>query len=559
LLLICFGLFAVFVLGSLYALCSSGSGVKNGSDGHFYAPSSPLSPPPPFSSSSTSSLSSSSAVSDVQAAFAKVFSYSRQPIPLSVKSGMDMVALKLKDLELQAEDGSGMRSQLGMLSKQVQEMRTQMRAMDTAKSAAPSATLPLPRQDSTQPPVCPVCVCDACAVVRDCPVCEAGGADVGGKKVALPSGAAASGVHTHYEASFKRRFEAYVDLHKRIMDPNDKSVAKKYVFVSTNAQMNNRVRLLVTGIVLGMLTDRAVVSDFKYHASLSDLFDSPIQMEAANYKGIPRAGHSIGVKSINSVLCADLLGLDAQVISITGGPSLIPLLYRNPHLHDLLHEWFGDEENIYHAVTKFFLPPSAPVSSIVQTFVRDEFEGASFVLGIHLRWGNDMRPNMPVLDQEWDNLRRCAEAVVPAQHKHNVVWFVAADTQESREKAIQKLAKAGVRRIVAAGERTVRSNTVPGVQAALADLLILAECDNLVLTPSSSYGEQAMALSGKPAYFTRDAKAHGGRLPQLTYSALHEVVSSCYRTYTSQPSIQGMSEMLKKGTCFHADMISLAF
>ena len=52
-------------------------------------------------------------------------------------------------------------------------------------------------------------------------------------------------------------------------------------------------------------------------------------------------------------------------------------------------------------------------------------------------------------------------------------------------------------------EKWIRSDNTLGVQAALAELLLLASSDHLLLTPASSYGEQAMAINGKPAYYVK--------------------------------------------------------
>lgn len=49
--------------------------------------------------------------------------------------------------------------------------------------------------------------------------------------------------------------------------------------------MNNRLRVIVGGIALGMLTKRAFLIEFSdgYYASLEDCFDTPIDMDLKHF------------------------------------------------------------------------------------------------------------------------------------------------------------------------------------------------------------------------------------------------------------------------------------
>jgi len=102
----------------------------------------------------------------------------------------------------------------------------------------------------------------------------------------------------------------------------------------------------------------------------------------------------------------------------------------------------------------------------------------------------------------------------------------------------------------------LRVPCVRGVQRAFTELLILSAADHLLLTPGSSYGEQAMAIAGRPAYYVRSTLPNA---PAITYGSLYTVRSNCVRTHTAVPSIEGFSKIISGAQCFHPDMVTLNF
>lgn len=354
-----------------------------------------------------------------------------------------------------------------------------------------------------------------------------------------------------------------------------------FIVCRPSAQMNNRVRVLVTGIVLGMLTGRAVLADFDsgYYAQLSDLFDIPIQIDLkrANVQA-PQPTHFFAVQDVDTLLCADynVQYGSGGTLMIDTPPSLLPYFIRNPHYRDKLLAWFGDEEHIYSVVARYFLRPSATVQRMMDAFENEhDFAHAATVIGVHLRWGPDHRPN-PVPQSEWDDMLACVKAVSPVMVKSSpssspppVIVFVAADTGESRAKAALTLSSfTHVKtvngeqlpvKVIFFGGEWKRSNNVEGVQAALAELLILSHSHTLVLTPHSSYGEQAMALNGRPAYYIRSDVPHAAT---ITYTLKYMVPiagNNCLRTHTSQPSVEGFSDTIEHAKCYHPDMYSINY
>jgi hypothetical protein len=180
-----------------------------------------------------------------------------------------------------------------------------------------------------------------------------------------------------------------------------------------------------------------------------------------------------------------------------------------------------------------------------------------------------MRPQ-PVPESEWQDILHCLEAVTAPYARVSegagaaprpIVWFIAADTQESRERALKLFATPSTaddppRTFAILADSVQRSNNPEGVRLAFTELILLAACDHLVLTPHSSFGEQAMAIAAKPGYYVKSVVPDAA---QISYSALYEVRHNCLRTHTSLPSIEGFSDLIKRAACFHPDMVTLNF
>ncbi len=197
-----------------------------------------------------------------------------------------------------------------------------------------------------------------------------------------------------------------------------------------------------------------------------------------------------------------------------------------------------------------------------------------FRLGIHLRWGGDMRP--PVQDHEWKDLVDCTDALVPSnikgvsravahgaakenELKNKLFIFLAADLGETRTRATNLLQERLPGATIVSFKEWLRSNTPAGVQAALTELLLLSETDLLLLTPQSSYGEQAMSIHGKPGFYVKSTVANA---PQLQYVAREENIGgvpNCVKVFSSQPSIEGFRNMIKRAKCYHPEMASANF
>ena len=274
-----------------------------------------------------------------------------------------------------------------------------------------------------------------------------------------------------------------------------------------------------------------------------------------------------------------MTSISNHVISLASPPSLIPFFFRNIHHQSLLKQWFDSEEHIYRSLVLFFLRPSAEVTRLKNEFYSTHPDFSSshsevFRLGIHLRWGGDMRP--PVQDHEWKDLVDCADALVPSNIKgvtkavahgaakenmlkKKLFIFLAADLGETRTRATALLQERLPGATIGSFKEWLRSNNPAGVQAALTELLLLSETDLLLLTPQSSYGEQAMSIHGKPGFYIKSTVPNA---PQLQYIAREENIGgipNCVKVFSSQPSIEGFREMIKRAKCYQPEMASSNF
>ncbi len=97
------------------------------------------------------------------------------------------------------------------------------------------------------------------------------------------------------EARRNATFARYVALHRAFFSAGSGPVAvpgapgagerrlrRRYILVRPCCQLCNRLRVLISALALGILTDRAVVIEFdkEYYGRLDDLFESPLALQA---------------------------------------------------------------------------------------------------------------------------------------------------------------------------------------------------------------------------------------------------------------------------------------
>lgn len=229
------------------------------------------------------------------------------------------------------------------------------------------------------------------------------------------------------------------------------NVPKKAVVIKPpGVQLCNRLRNLMAGVILAMLTDRAVQYSFKrgYYADFEALFDSPLDLNPFP----PEGGGKVvsGAGGYQASLCDDLAaGSDAAspILNIEHHTWIAPLLYLNPHLGPVMEAKTGGLSGIYKAIFMNLFMPSLNVRQRIEGFFKEHSLYDRPLLAMHLRSGPDFRPAMN--GEEWARYGQCAQYITErlatraggGEGRKKAAWFIAADLEESRTRAQQEFAK----------------------------------------------------------------------------------------------------------------------
>ncbi len=189
-----------------------------------------------------------------------------------------------------------------------------------------------------------------------------------------------------------------------------------------------------------------------------------------------------------------------------------------------------------------------------------------------MRGGGDFR-STPLTQIDWQRYFECAvlmthraqEAPHHVGHPaRSVVWFVAADSALTRAHAVQyfrpRLTQVSPTPVEIAfyGDAFLRGDSLPGVEAALIDLLLVTSADARVLTPGSSYSEFAWSMGRLPAstatsptwsVFVESATPAG---PRLCYDHVRPLVATtpfCVVPNSADPSTEDLASLVQDAPC----------
>ena len=116
----------------------------------------------------------------------------------------------------------------------------------------------------------------------------------------------------------------------RVPGLNNETRPLRYIVVKPCCQLCNRLRVLISAVALGILTERAVVMDFDhdYYGKFVDLFASPLSpLRGEPPKGVPgtKKGRSLGwLHCMQGFLCDDPLQWPEVSLTLTLLPQLVP-------------------------------------------------------------------------------------------------------------------------------------------------------------------------------------------------------------------------------------------
>ena len=314
--------------------------------------------------------------------------------------------------------------------------------------------------------------------------------------------------------------------------------------------LGNRLFALVSGLALAVATDRVLLLRdwFAFPSRLGDLFAPPplpggwdaLSFERAVARVLPSMrGGWAGLRAASSVI--SLLELPAQLHVVDGrrvrAPSdhlavfcdqfnerypaqFVHVLSNTNYLPLLLHNrWPAPRLALlgrrpFHALASWLLQPAPAVRAAADGFLGEQRRGAlanRSLVGVHIRTQDWMR--VPP-SHYW----RCLDTAAPAGG--GAAWLVAADADD-----VAPPAEMLERGAVVVQRRAARSKADYAVEAdgaglfdAAVDLVLLASCDTLVVSPMSSFGAFAHAW------------ADGGAIPWKATA-----YGECVREATAEP------------------------
>jgi len=296
-----------------------------------------------------------------------------------------------------------------------------------------------------------------------------------------------------------------------------------------NAGLGNQLQAMISALMLGILTNRALLVDWprvdphsivyagnnaSEHAGLppiEELFQSP-GLAWDFWPAVDRIPqelrrHEVALVEISNrhkdilhmVTCEDLdKAFPHRVIAMKAWDNYIPLLAHNPHYAARVRELFGND--IFRPLAHFLVRPVQSIWHRVNAIRQKRFAG-QHVIGLQMR-SFFMQPFQ--VATFW----RCARFLAMQQTKPTI-FFLATDDEKIQEAALQALP----RDVVVIVDGKVTRATANGVKRAVVDMLLLEESDELIITAGSSFGRLAHGRNGRAPYVVTTA---GSCVRQLT-------------------------------------------
>ena len=411
-----------------------------------------------------------------------------------------------------------------------------------------------------------------------------------------------------WRARRARSFRRYIELHRAFAHdrmrgggeasdvhaaeladvPGHGMLPVRFIIVRPCCQLCNRVRVLISAIALGILTDRAVLMDFDgtgsstdYYGRFDDLFASPLAVQSklparfARHTTANGGGNRVlpWLSMMTDLMCDRPSQWNEPVVTIEGSPAFLHSLLLNPSLASLFANAFGPElDGLFAAIFHELLVPRPDLVSEASAFLaearraaRRERRADPFVVGLHIRNGRDFRTKK-LTAAEWDRIARCARSLDPAAVAGEgegtpaatngdsgdsggigTVFVVATESEASQQAASASLGSAALvyRPSLKKGSTLNGSTSREGARRALIELLIVSMSNASVLTPMSSFSEAAAALSGRPSlYFHFDLSR------KFHFESATEAQPGCFVPWTAEtPGSMNLHALIDRLPC----------
>lgn len=321
---------------------------------------------------------------------------------------------------------------------------------------------------------------------------------------------------TQYERDVHHRMKG-VDLAHDLRAPWNNEGNRYLVYrPHEGAGLGNRMLGLASAWILSLLTDRIFLVASTWQVDWNELFCEPIlgaswlwplgmewfqgrlnddlTVRLNRYYPVPvkmasiNLDHQRDTRAYKALVCRGDLRDEwwmVQTIVVSSNQWFVPLLLSNPNYRVKLQEWFP-EGDIFSQIMTYLFHPANTVWQRLQT--------KSHSLAIHLRYLSPDTNHVPAA-------LRCIK-----QHSLNTEQvFLATMDRHSHQQLSQHY------NVTYEGDFTPSQQlfTTDAFKSALLDMLTLSQASDLILSPASTMGYIAQALSQRRAWLL-DAAAQGG-------------------------------------------------
>ena len=348
-------------------------------------------------------------------------------------------------------------------------------------------------------------------------------------------------------------FNQYVERHKRaflaLRDRREDPDSLRFVVVGPGSGFGNRQMVIVSAYLYALLSGRVLLVDWvsstgQAFGDVGELYENPDGLNLS-YGSARRlwptwsgwGNHSMllfdnthyysAEWSVDELACRDVRKEHEhdRVVSILTDQYLASFLMTNPHYKGIIAR-LGDGGDLYGSLFRKLMRPVPYIRNIVNKFVAKKFKGY-YIIGIQARYGVGQFFLKEDLAEFW----HCARAMArqrPLSQQNKIRFFLATDDPK-----IIRTAKRALGRLLVY-YKTPRGNDLEGKvgwYGAAVDNFLLSECDDLIITSTSTFGYVAAARKG---------------LAPMTMSGMFR---RCVRPLTSQP--QNTAHMaIKRTSCF---------
>jgi len=215
-------------------------------------------------------------------------------------------------------------------------------------------------------------------------------------------------------ATLEAAVRRYAKIHKEQLELFEANGTGRFVIIWPFGGLGNRLLPTLTGFLVGLLTDRALLVNWKPHESsrkLGEMFD----MQAAGFnwdlQSFPKIlakfeenycksnphdvdyipeGEDVFARFRDIYACEKFDDLwQKQVVSQTACQYTLPLILHNPHYRKILDSWGigpGDDDDTFGRLAHFLLQPGTEISEKVDAFASKYF--SSTMIGAQVRMKN---------------------------------------------------------------------------------------------------------------------------------------------------------------------------